>query len=311
MNAFRFPLAPRFLSIAAFLWLVVACQPVPAQEKDKYVSPYRLKFRHPAQQLAAGFQQPPWNNPHDQSEVPHSRWYDRETEKKFGSWGPVARQYPAPAGLERRDSTWLQDRVIYTASLWIGTPYQHHHIPAWDPPAHWPWQKVAYGKNSRGVDCSNFSSFYYNYGLGVKLDTGIHQQAERTVVRGPGGRGQLRIEVIKPRSYDELVKELLPGDLLYIKNRKGAVGHVIMWLGEVGVSPDGTPLVIDSTGGNHVDSNGQKIPIGIHIRPMPRRSWYAEDLSHAHRIIPGVPRVEPGDAPPPEEGGADESFDRE
>ncbi|MFN9373771.1 MAG: NlpC/P60 family protein [Planctomycetaceae bacterium] len=311
MKTSCFQIVGRFVAIVALLLPVLLCPPVMAQEKDKYVSPYRLKFRHSAQQLAAGFQQPPWNNPHEQSELPHSRWYDRETEKKFGSWGPVARQYPAPAGLERRDSIWLQDRVIYTASLWIGTPYQHHHIPDWDPPAHWPWQKVAYGRNSRGVDCSNFSSFYYNFGLGVKLDTGIHQQAERTVVRGPGGRGQLRIEVIKPRSYEEMRRELLPGDLLYIKNRKGVVGHVILWLGEVGVSPDGTPLVIDSTGGNHVDSNGHKIPIGVHIRPMPPRSWYAEDLSHAHRIIPGYTRVEPGEAPPPEEGGADESFDRE
>jgi cell wall-associated NlpC family hydrolase len=285
--------------------------PLWAQAPEKYVSPYKLKFRHSVQDLAAGFSQPPWNNPHDESDLPHTRWYDRETEKKFGSWGPVARQYPAPAGLERRDSTWLQDRVIYTASRWIGTPYQHHHIPDWDPPAHWPWKQVAYGKNSRGIDCSNFSSFYYNYGLGVKLDTGIRQQGERTVVRGPGGRGQLRVQVLKPRSYDELLREFLPGDLLYIKNRQGKVAHVIMWLGEVGVSPDGTPLVIDSTGGNHVDSNGHKIPIGIHIRPMPRQSWYAEDLSHAHRLIPAFARVEPGEAPPPEEGGADESLDRE
>jgi cell wall-associated NlpC family hydrolase len=307
----RFPLAAKCLVIVVLLQYGPLCHRLIAQENEKYVSPYGLKFRHPVPQLAAGFHQPPWNNPHEQSELPHSRWYDRETEKKFGSWGPVARQYPAPPGWERRDVTWLQDRVIYTASLWIGTPYQHHHIPAWDPPAHWPWHKVAYGKNSHGVDCSNFSSFYYNYALGVKLDTGIRQQAERTVVRGPGGRGQLRIQVIKPRNYDDLGKELWPGDLLYIKNRKGRVGHVVMWLGEVGDSPDGTPLVIDSTGGNHVDSNGHKIPIGIHIRPMPRNSWYAQDLSHAHRLIPGFARIEPGAAPPPEEGGADESFDRE
>jgi len=299
------------LAIVGFLLAAPIANPLQAQEKEKYVSPYKLKFRHPVQELAVGFNQPPWNTPHDESDIPHARWYDRETEKKYGSWGPVARQYPAPPGLERRETTWLQDRVIYTASRWIGTPYQHHHIPDWDPPAHWPWQKVAYGRNSKGVDCSNFSSFYYNYGLGVKLDTGIGQQGERTVVRGPGGRGQLRIQVVKPAGYDAMLKELLPGDLLYIKNRKGRVGHVIMWLGEVGVSPDGTPLVLDSTGGNHVDSNGNKIPIGIHIRPMPRKSWYAEDLSHAHRIIPGFARVEPGEAPPPEEGGADESFDRE
>ena len=75
---------------------------------------------------------------------------------------------------------------------------QHHHIPDWDPPAGWPWHKVAYGRNSKGVDCSNFSSFCYNLALGVKLDTGIRPQAKRREVRGPGGRGILTIQTIEP-----------------------------------------------------------------------------------------------------------------
>jgi hypothetical protein len=37
----------------------------------------------------------------------------------------------------------MQDRVILVASRWIGNPYQHHHIPDWDPPAGWQWHKVA------------------------------------------------------------------------------------------------------------------------------------------------------------------------
>lgn len=54
--------------------------------------------------------------------------------------------------------------------------------------------------------------------------------------------------------YAELVQTLQPADLLYIKNNSGQLAHVILWLGEVGVSPDGVPLVIDSTGSGHKDS---------------------------------------------------------
>jgi len=272
--------------------------------QEGYRSPYTLQYRHPMQSLEVGFNEPPWNSPMDEAAIPAREWYSRQVEHKFGAWGPPARQYPAVPGLAQRDATWLQDRVIIAASRWIGTPYQHHHIPDWNPPANWPWNKCAYGRNSKGVDCSNFSSFYYNYGLGVKLDTGIRQQGERRQVRGPGGRGILTIERIDRAPYEQLVQELQPADLLYIKNKGGRVAHVIMWLGVVGVSPDRVPLILDSTGGNHKDCNGQFIPIGIHIRPFPKDSWYAEDLSHAHRLIKGVHNVQEGEVPEAEEGGA-------
>lgn len=272
--------------------------------QSEYQSPYRFKFRHPLADLEVGFREAPWNTPHDEAVVPAREWYDRHIERKYGAWGPPARQYPAAPGIEHRDAAWLQDRVILTASRWIGYAYQHHHIPDWDPPAHWPWHKVAFGRNSRGVDCSNFSSFYYNYGLGIKLDTGIRQQAERREVRGPGGRGVLRLATIEPMPYEQLIQELQPADLLYIKNNEGRIAHVIMWLGEVGMSPDNVPLIIDSTGSGHKDSSGVPIPIGVHIRPFPKNSWYAKDFAHAHRIIPGVRHVRDGEAGEPEEGGA-------
>ena len=198
----------------------------------------------------------------------------------------------------------MQERVILAASRFIGHIYQHHHIPDWQPPAHWPWHRVAYGTNSKGIDCSNFSSFYYNYALGIKLDTGIRTQAERREVRGPGGRGILRIARIERLPYPNLVEKLEPADLLYIKNDIGRVAHVVLWLGHVGVGPDKTPLVLDSTGGGHRDSNGQSIPIGVHIRACPADSWYARDFSHAHRIIHGLPHVRAGEVAEAEEGGA-------
>jgi hypothetical protein len=274
-----------------------------AQEAP-YQSPYRLKFRHPVTDLAVGFDEPPWSNPLLESLVPARDWYRPGLKRRLGAWGPHARQYPAPAGLARRPATWLQDRVILVASRWIGYAYQHHHIPDWDPPADWPWLKVAYGINSKGIDCSNFSSFCYNYALGIKLDTGIGQQARRRELRGPGGRGVLTVETIERAPYTGLVAQLQPADLLFIRNDKGKIAHVIMWLGDVGVSPDRVPLVIDATGANHKDANGVRIPIGVYIRPFSANSWYAGDFAHAHRIIPNIAGVRPGRAAEVEEGGA-------
>ncbi len=278
-------------------------RPSVAQEAP-YRSPYSLKFRHPLAELEAGFDRPPWNDPDLESDVPARNWYSPRHERALGSWGPHARQYPAAPGLARRPATWMQDRVILVASRWIGYPYQHHHIPDWDPPAGWPWHKVAYGRNSKGIDCSNFSSFCYNFALGVKLDTGIRTQARRRVVRGPGGRGILTIETIDRAPYATLVAKLQPADLLYIRNDKGRIAHVILWLGVVGKSPNPVPLVLDATGGNHRDANGARIPIGIYVRPFSANSWYAGDFAHAHRVIPGIATVQIGDAPEAEEGGA-------
>ena len=105
-------------------------------------------------------------------------------------------------------------------------------------------------------------------------------------------------------TYDELIGRLYPADLLYIRNEKGGLAHVILWLGEVGVSPDGTPLILDSTSPGHRDSRGVPIPNGVHIRPFSRDSWYARDLSHAHRIIHGVQHMREGEVAEAEEGGA-------
>jgi hypothetical protein len=123
-------------------------------------------------------------------------------------------------------------------------------------------------------------------------------------VRGPGGRGILTIQTIERAPYETLVTEFQPADLLFIRNDKGRIAHVILWLGVVGVSPNRVPLILDATGGNHEDANGAMIPIGVHIRPFSANSWYAGDFAHAHRIIRGIPSVRTGEAPEAEEGGA-------
>jgi len=61
--------------------------------------------------------------------------------------------------------------------------------------------------------------------------------------------------------------------------------RVIMWVGDCASSPDGPPLVIDSTGGRIKDSSSQAIPCGIQLRPLGHGSWYHHSFHHAHRWV--------------------------
>ncbi len=260
---------------------------VSAMSESEYKSPYKIAFTVPYADLAQVDSAPPRNDVKLESNVPYEEWYSRRVRKEDGSWGPRARQFPAFPNFEKLPIEFKRQRLLFTAEKWTGRPYQHHHIPDWDPPADWPWKEVAYGRNSAGIDCSDFTSWVYNYGLGIKLRTGIGEQAELTEVKGPGGEGSLRCRTINnDNGYDSLVKTLRTGDLLYIKKSpQGKVSHVIMWVGEYGKNPDGIPLIIDSTGTGHKDSNGVDIPVGVHLRPFSKDSWYFRCFSHAHRIL--------------------------
>ena len=207
----------------------------------------------------------------------------RGIQRKFGAWGPEPRHYPAIDNFDTLSPTFKRERLLAVAMQLVGLPYQHHHIPDWDRPEN--WKPVAYGRNSKGIDCSDFTSWLYNYGLGIKLRTGIQTQANMTSVPGPGDDGFIEARTISANSYGELVKKLKTGDLLYITNKAGNVSHVIMWVGECGRAPDSVPLVIDCTGLGHKDSNGVEIPIGVHLRPFLEDGWYYKSFSHAHRII--------------------------
>ena len=252
-----------------------------------YKSPYSINYTIPIEKLLAPDSTPPRNDQRLQSITPYERWYSAKTREQFGSWGPQPRYYPAPfVDMDQVPLDWMRQRLLAVGEKLIGLPYQHHHIPAWDPPKDWPWKEVAYGCQSQGVDCSDFTSWLYNYGLGIKLITNVHKQADRLDVPAPGGKGTITAKLIENDcSYDDLVKKLITGDLLYIKNREGTISHVIIWVGDVGKSPDGTPLILDCTGSNHKDSNGTTIPVGVHLRPFSQDSWYFKSFSHAHRII--------------------------
>ena len=256
----------------------------PAQ--DAYQSPYGVQFSVPEQQLYGFDEVPPRNDKHLESNVPHEQWYSRPVRKELGAWGPESRQYPAIADYNRLPLEVKRQRVLAVALKLVGLPYQHHHIPDWNPPADWPWKEVAYGRNSKGVDCSNFTSWCYNYGLGIKLTSAVERQAELTEVQGPGGDGAIEVEaILNNDGYEGLARRLQTGDLLYIRNKSDNISHVIMWVGAAGRSPDGTPLIIDCTGEGHTDCKGQDIPIGVNLRPFDKNSWYYKSFDHANRIL--------------------------
>jgi cell wall-associated NlpC family hydrolase len=277
-----------------------------SMEDSSYVSPYRTVFQLPAADTETGFDRSPWNDDREQSGISSQAWYSRETRRQWGSWGPAQRRYPEAPGWSTRPVRWLQERVLRVALHYQGLSYQHHHIPAWNPPADWPWKKVKSGHGGPGLDCSNFTGFVYNYALGVKMSTGIREQATMEQIAGPGESGILPVQRIEKQDYDTTVKQLQPADLLYIRNNGGNLAHVIMWLGDVGVSPNGTPLVIDSTGSGHKDSQGNIIPDGVQIRPFTQDSWYWRDFDHAHRIVTELGRITRGPIPDLPEGGAEQ-----
>lgn len=175
-----------------------------------------------------------------ESPVPESDWY------KLGSqetWGPRAAHYPpvrVPTGANAVE--WKRARIVAVARHYLGLPYQHHHIPAWAPPGN-------AGAQTTGLDCSNFTSWVYNYGLGVDFTSDVQMQADGP--KAPGRR----------LSADEA---LAPADLLFIMNRERTkLTHVVIYI-------DPGHIIDD-----HAD--------GVRVRPF--TGWYTSSFSHARRII--------------------------
>lgn len=151
------------------------------------------------------------------------------------SWGPRPARYPAPQIPSGCDPVkWQQQRVVAVAEKYIGLPYKHHHIPGFD------------NGNGTGLDCSNFTSWVYNYGLGIKINSDITKQADTA------GR------MLAP---DE---PLQPGDLLFIRTIDDSrISHVVIY--------------IDS--GHIIDDHAS----GVKIREF--KGWYKNHFAYARRII--------------------------
>lgn len=271
------------LTIAVFAASLPALDKKPAEDK-KYESPYSVAFTHAdligditsGKRGAAG----------DESSVPHAEWNSKAVREKYGSWGPPARHFPAPAGLAGKSAGWKRERVIAVGMRYVGYGYQHHHIPDWLPPEDGPHGEKG-GHHAKGVDCSNFTSFVYNLAFGLKPSSDIKAQSALKEFPGPGDGHTTAVRRIElPDRYDDFPKTLKTGDLLYVKNLKGELSHVVLWVGAVGRSPNGVPLILDSHGDGVKDSDGQTIPSGVHLRPFRDKSWYYKSASHAIRVFP-------------------------
>lgn len=150
------------------------------------------------------------------------------------NWGPKPLRYPPvtpPPGVN--PGQWKRDRIIAVAEKYIGLPYMHRHIPS-----------------QGGLDCSNFTSWVYNYGLGIRFTSNVHRQAQEA------GRQ------LKP---DE---QLEPGDLLFIWNKAHTkISHVVIYVNDKAI----------------IDSTISKSANGVALRPF--KGWYRKRLAYARRII--------------------------
>ena len=285
MRSQKRPAALALPVAAALVALVSAGEPEQDQGKT-YRSPYTVKFTFPLSDLTGDLAHGVRSDPRLQASVPFSDWYSRQIRERYGVWGPPARHFSPPEDLGQRSVAWKRERVLAVALRFQGYGYQHHHVPDWEPPADWPWKPTRSGHNGKGVDCSNFTAFAYNLGLSLKPTGAVQKQAEQLDIPGPGENHSTRAgRIVLPADYTELVRTLRSGDLLFIRNKAGEIGHVVLWVGPLGHAPEQVPLVLDSHGDGVKDSNGEPIPHGIHLRPFHERSWYYRSASHALRYL--------------------------
>ena len=139
---------------------------------------------------------------------------------------------------------WKRARVVAVAKKYIGLPYRHHHIPDWEPSG-----DVAPEEKGRGLDCSNFSAWVFNYGLGVKFTSDLQEQAKSKYAPG------------RVLANDEA---FAPGDLLFIeKMDRSEISHVVIYIDE----------------GHIIDCHAS----GVAVRAF--KGWYKSHLVMARRVV--------------------------
>ncbi|MCC6749859.1 MAG: C40 family peptidase [Deltaproteobacteria bacterium] len=162
-----------------------------------------------------------------QSPIPKADWNKYEG-------GPWAAKYPKPKIPACVDPLqWQRDRAVAVAKKYVGkVPYMHAHIPAFG-----------------GLDCSNFTSWVYNYGLGIQFDSGVANQGE-TVGRKLGAKEALKA-----------------GDLLFFSATAGGPStHSAVFVeGDKFIHSNPTP------------QNG--------VQNGTLTDWYKDKYTHARRIV--------------------------
>ena len=251
-----------------------------------YTSPYGVRLPFAVKELIPDLLDGERGDSRLEAKTPHADWY-RHEKPRVGPWGPLARAYPAPAIAAGRSDEWKRARILATALRFVGYGYRHHHVPDWDPPPGWFTPEPGETRHDgKGVDCSNFTSFVYNQGLGIGISSDVAKQAatQTAVLNGSGETFAVKV-IPRQDSLEAWKKALLPGDLVFIRPRSGeGISHVVFWVGDWG-TPGDTPLVLDSHGADTKDSAGVAIPSGIQLRPFRAGSWYLASSDHAIRIV--------------------------
>lgn len=137
-------------------------------------------------------------------------------------------------------ATSMRERLMYVAQSYIGTAYQHIHMPTFNPalvtqPGGYPWIPVStntvlqttqqlgtgnrtdipnpylstYGIPAPGIDCTDFSALVYNLALGIQMHSGTMNQV---TFPGPNAGGTATAQVLGPTG------EILTPNFLYGPN---------------------------------------------------------------------------------------------
>ena len=234
-------------------------------------------------------------------------------------WGPKPIQYPLVKILKSCNKVkWQHKRILAVIDKIVKMKlnYCHHHSPMWTPEeadrkttgnttggdtdqggkcSEEGLKHLKGAAGFRGIDCTHFTSYVYNYGFGCYQVTLTGDQA--CGPNAPGG--------ILPFTVDEQDK-FLPGDLLYIAKKGSAhplqISHGILWTGYK-MSQKGEfseEKLIENMPENQkkavieyiearkaankpvyviADSHGA----GPNYRPF--AGWYTNSFSHARRLI--------------------------
>lgn len=262
-------------------------EPSPEADRAGYRSPYSVNLPWTMEELIPDLLEGERGDPGREAIIPYDLWY-QHSDPWIGPWGPLPRHYHWPAIANGKSDDWKRARIIATALRYLGYQYRHHYIPDWDPPLGWYVPKPGGTRHEgKGVDCSNFTSFAYNQGLGLGISSDIHKQAASETITIHGAELEIPVTLIsKPQSSENWAEVLKPGDLLFIRPRNGdGISHVVIWIGSWGEAKDGQPLILDSHGADVRDAEGSLIPAGVYLRPFRPNSWYATNADHALRLI--------------------------
>ena len=202
--------------------------------------------------------------------------------------------------------------------------------------------KATAGLATNGIDCTDFAAYIYNQALGIQMHSGTASQIEfvnagitnaylttnsiptATIFSSAGAQlaptfftnsasfGTTNLNAAG--SLSGIISQLNPGDLLYMRGAATNISHVVVWLGNYGISTNGTmtnvPLVISSHDNTpaifnttNIDSmtglpvglitNGSSNnitdflpPPGVEILPFTSDTWFYQNFSVAMQVLP-------------------------